>query len=503
MDPGGSESPEPHRRGLLDALRHGVPGPARIVALACTTAILAIVGRALAQGADAGTAAVPGEVAGGTWSDPRAIPLAIAFLLLLVSSGLISASETAIFSLTRFDQVKLRRRRGPGARTLPYLLDRPNETLTTILALNNLVNVCISLAGGALSEIRFAGEAQGLAIAAFGTTAALLVFGEVLPKCVAHATAPVAAPWLSLLIAPAARLLAPVRFVMNAFLRRVFHLLGIDEPRPEAEVSEEELKAVMSAGEVTRLFEEGERDMISGVFDLRHTFAEEIMTPRGDVVAIPRSLSQEDALALMRGRRVNRLPVHDESPDHIVGFVLAKEVLLNPSRPWTEMIREILCVPPRVRLLDLLERFRRDSTKIAAVVDEYGGFAGIVTLHDLMEEIVGDMTQAKRGESPEFQETSPGRWTVLGRMNLDDLQEAIGVPFPDDMGTTVAGFVMNRGGRIPTVGETVRHENLLLRVKTMTGRRIVEIEIERSRGEGADEAPGAASAGEPAGRNGR
>lgn len=403
------------------------------------------------------------------------------FFGLLLASAVTSGSETAIFSLNKLDLVRARARPSRTTRAVLYLLDHPNDTLTTLLVMNNGINVALSLTAGALSEIYFGGgEVGGYAVAAFGTTAFLLVFGEVLPKTISHLRAHIVANVVAFPIFLMTFIFIPIRAVMNRFIRWVFRRLNVPESRMSQIVSEEELKAMINAREVSTLLEEDEREMIHGVFDLRHTFAEEIMVPRGEVAALPDGLSQEEMLAKLRETPHARILIYRDNLDHLLGYVLAKQVLLEPARDWKKFIRDAPCVPMRVRLVDLLTQFRRRSTKLAVLVDEYGGVAGIVTLHDLLEEIVGDMAEFHEPVEHEYQEIEPGRWRVRGRMNLDELGEAINVSFPDDMGTTIAGFFMNMLGQVPSVGAEYQYNGVLMKVTRMVGRRIMLLELTRT-----------------------
>lgn len=410
---------------------------------------------------------------------PRApTNLILVFFGLLLASAATAGAETAIFSLNKLDLVHARGRPSQTTRSILYLLDHPNDTLTTLLVVNNGVNIALSLTAGALSETLLGAEAVGgYAIAGFGTAAFLIVFGEVIPKTISHLRARsvaniVAPPTVALAI-----LFLPLRYVINRFIKWVFIRLKVPETRMTELVSEEELKAMIGAREVSTLLEADEREMIHGVFDLRHTFAEEIMVPRTEVTAYPDTLTQQEMLARLRETNHARVLIYRETLDHLVGYLLAKQVLLEPEKDWRKSIREAPLVPMRVRLVDLLPMFRRHSTKIAVLVDEYGGVAGIVTLHDLLEEIVGDITELHEPTEQECQRTGPGRWRVRGRMNLEDLGKQLDVKFPDNMGNTIAGFVMNMLGRVPSPGAELQHDGLNLKVLRMAGRRVTLLEI--------------------------
>lgn len=417
-------------------------------------------------------------------------------VLLLLLSGFTSAAETAIFSLDRIDLLQLRTDARGFRRALGNLLAKPNDTLTTILILNNLVNVSLSLVGGAMAELYQTGMSPTLlAIVALCVTGLILVFGEVLPKCIAQFTAHWLAPYVAWPIYAIGIGMWPVRRIMNVLIGWVFSILRIPQAREADIVSEEELKVMLGAGRVSNLLEEEEREMIMGVFELDDTYAEQIMVPRSEVFSLPRDLDQAAMLIELRRSTHGRVPIYESSRDHLVGFVLAKEVLLNEHEDWGEYIRDILHVPERMRLDDLLRQFRRSSTQIAAVVDEYGQLAGIVTIRDLLEEIVGEMPE--RGEKfvPECKAMKDGSLRVQGKMKLAELARTLEIEFPEDIGSTAAGFMMNMLGEVPHEGSELQYAGHIFRVKRMAGRRVASLEVI-----GAAPEPAAAATGANGGR---
>jgi putative hemolysin len=400
------------------------------------------------------------------------------FAALLVLSGFVSGTETAIFSLDRIEVLHTKAAPGSLRRALAYLLERPNDTLTTILILNNVINVAISLVGGAIAELYFHSlSPTALTLVAFAVTAAILVFGEVVPKCVAQVVAHGIAPWVAWPTLLFAVVLRPVRRLMNALIRRVFHLLGIPEPGEADLVSEEELKVLLGAGRVSTLLEEEEREMILGVFELDDTYAEQIMTPRSEVLALPDTLSQQEVIEKLKTAAHSRIPVYHGDLDHPVGFILAKEVLLNHPEDWHACVREIPLIPERMRLDDLLGRFRKSSTKIAAVVDEYGQVAGVVTIRDVLEEIVGDMAERHEKVVEEVKTLDDGRVRVHGRTRLPDLARTLSLDLPPEMGATAGGFVMNMLGHVPHEGDELLYGGYTFRVVRMLGRKVLTLEV--------------------------
>lgn len=448
--------------------RHGL---ARIVARAASVFILILVGTWLLP---AGETASP-----ATQSEGFLLHLAILFVALLGGSGLISSSETALFSLDKLDLSQLKNSRHMTDRIIVYLLDRPNDTLVTILIINNFLNVAISLTAGAFMDTLFKGiSPAAFALAAFIATTGILLFGEIIPKIIAHLKPRSTARLLAMPLVGVHWLLNPLRIVLGFILRRLFHLLKIPEHSAD-EVSEEELKMMISSGEVSQVLQEDEREMIDGVFDLRHTVVAEILTPRMSAQALPDNLTQEEMVARLREMDHNRVPVYKETMDDVLGFLLAKEVLLDEKGCWRDHLRKALCVPERIGLLDLLRMFRDEHTKFAVVVDEYGGVAGIVTLQDLLEEIVGDIYEKHEHNDQEIEPLGENHWRISGQTNLDVIHEQLNVQLPSHKGRTLGGFVMNTLGHIPAVGEELQEPPLHFRVEKMAGRRVFSLIVTR------------------------
>lgn len=436
----------------------------------------------------AATALAAGSV-GWSYAQPPAAPAAdatvivwmiLAFLGLLAGSAFASSSEIALFSLDKLDLSQLRNSSHWTDRAILRLLGRPNDTLITILILNNFFNIAASLTAGSMMSVIFPQRsALTFTLAAVLASGGILVLGEILPKVVAHLSPQRFARLLAPPLAACAWLMTPVRLVLGLLLKGLFAAFSIPENVADEDVSEEELKVMISSGEVSQVLEEDEREMIDGVFELRRTVAAEILTPRMAVTGVPDDLDQPAMVERLRRSPNNRVLVYHESMDHPLGFLLVKEALLDEKGNWRDHLREALLVPEGVGLLDLLKLFRQKRVKIAIVVDEYGGVAGIVTLQDLLEEIVGDIYEKHEHDQQEIAPVGEEEWRVAGTAALARLGETCGVDFPEERGRTVGGFVMNTLGRIPDVGDEVTWEALSLTVEKMAGRRLQTVRVRR------------------------
>jgi len=291
-----------------------------------------------------------------------------------------------------------------------------------------------------------------------------------------------------------AALLRVVRPALRGLLRTVARRPG-PEGGPvedeEEEVSEREIQAFLDVGEAAGIFEEEEGELLGSLVEFFDTTVREVMTPRTDMVAVPRTTSFDELLAIFAETHRSRIPVYEGTVDHIQGVVHVKSVvehLKNGDRPAAgELARECLVVPEAKKLGDLLRDFQQQHQQMAIVVDEYGGTAGLVTLEDVLEEIVGEIRdEHEAGEPPEWQQVREGVFRLQGRAPLEVLEELFGVEVDEEEVDTVGGLVFARYGTVPETGAEVVDEGLGLRfvVEQVDERRVAAVLVERLAGQG-------------------
>jgi CBS domain containing-hemolysin-like protein len=250
-----------------------------------------------------------------------------------------------------------------------------------------------------------------------------------------------------------------------------------------AEETSEATTAYLKTGEQEGLIEGEERRLLQSIVDFGDTLVREVMTPRPDIVAIPESATIGALRALFREQEYSRFPVFGESLDNIAGFVFVKDlVALNPaddSRPITSLLRPAVIVPESKRVPELLKQFQRQQTQIAIVVDEYGGTAGLVTIEDLLEEIVGEIRDEYDVESEPVVDEGGGRFVFHGKVDIDEVAQRLGVQIEREGFETVGGFLMTHLGRVPAVGERVDIDGLSVEVLEVDRRRVHKVRIRR------------------------
>lgn len=407
------------------------------------------------------------------------VPLAL-LVFLTLSAATLAAAEAALISLSR-----LWPEARAGKSELVRWMESPERTLETSHLGRAFAHIGLTLALWSLVVRLTAGLAPAIQAALTAALAVLVIFGlcESLPRAIGL-RAPAAT---TRLIGKPANVLWTALVPFQRILRFAFGRPGAAEEPGVALVAECELELMMAIGGRESPLEEDEREMVEGVLELSRTTAEEIMVPRNELRTIGREDTRECVAEVFSEMNHSRLLVCGDSPDQVIGFMHRKEFLLYPERPWPDLIRKPLLVPPSLGLGELLERFRSQRIFLAVVADDYGGTMGIVTLKDVLEAIVGDIEDesshgeitSANGGAPEepIRMAEDGSWLVWGRVEIEDLNEHLPSPLDEERARTVSGFVINTLGHIPEEGELLESDGYRFLIHSMAGPRIQELEI--------------------------
>jgi len=400
------------------------------------------------------------------------------FLLCVVLSAFFSSSEVALISITRARVRTLVNDRKPGSAALAALKESPDRFLITILIGNTIVNIAAASIATAIAISVFG--SIGVGIATFVVVIVLLVFGEIGPKIYAS-RAPDAFPRA---VAPVilflSRLLSPVIWAIE----KVSPSLGLGRNDSEPAVTEEEIKEWIDVGKEEGTIEQDEQDMLYSVLEFGDTTAREIMTPRVDVIVMDDTTALGDAIRVFNETGFSRIPVYHDQIDNITGVLNVKDVFSAMVSNRKDLsIKEIMYdptfVPETKKIDDLLKELQVHRVQIAIIIDEYSSFVGIVTVEDILEELVGDIRDEYDREEPDVQKIAEGVYVLDAQMWVDDANEEIGIALPtDESYETVGGLLIDRLGHLPQhPGEKVEidHGRITLVVMQMHGRRIVKI----------------------------
>jgi putative hemolysin len=386
----------------------------------------------------------------------------------LGTSFLCSILEAILLSVTHGYVHVLKDRGGKAGAYLHQMQRRIDEPIAAILALNTIANTFGAALGGALA-LQLFGDAW-MAVFSAGLTLVILLFSEILPKTLGATLWPKLAPVAAYVLRGMILLMKPVVVPLTFYAR----LITPRQERPST-VSRSELQALARIGRREGALDEDEWRVVSSVMSLDQVPVGEVMTPRTDIVAVPIEATVEEAKTLMLNEGHLRLPVFEESLDRIVGILLARD-LWRADRDGVVDIRQVTrpiqFAPAAKPVDDLIREMRTDRVKMVIVLDEFGGTSGLVTLEDLLEEIVGEIQDEHEDDEPQdFQALESGEVKVWGGVSLRELSERLDLDLPEDIYDTLGGFMFSRLNRIPRVGDVVEVEGGTFRVLKMRGRR--------------------------------
>jgi len=410
----------------------------------------------------------------------------ILFIVLLFLSAFFSAAEVAIFGLSRRDEEEFSEREDKASRKLSALLASSQRTLITILTGNNAVNVAAaSLAAIIASNIcayYHIAPSLGLIIEIVVVTGLLLILGEITPKIFALQNPRL----LALRVAAPITLIKTVIYPLVTFFAAITdfftRLVGVEKIR--LTYSADELKTLVEISEEKGNLEEAEREMISSIFEFGDTLVKEIMIPRTDIKMMEMDTSLEEMVDNIKEWGFSRYPIYKETRDNVIGMLYAKDLLPyirsgGEKFNLAKLMRKAYFVPENKEIAELLREFQVNKIHLAVVVDEYGGTAGIITLEDILEEIVGEIQDEYDQEAALFSRQSDGSIIADARMTIEDVNEALEenlIPEDDDY-ETLGGFVYDLFGKIPQTNESREFGGHIFTVLEIEGQRLKRIRI--------------------------
>lgn len=422
-------------------------------------------------------------------------------IICLGLSGFFSASETAFVALPRARLMHLVRIGRPGADRVSHIIQRPERFLATVLLGNNLVNTAAAALATVLALNLIANKSLSVLAATAGVTTFLLLFGETLPKNVAWRRSERVAFAVSRPIRLVEQALSPVVSLLQLFSTMTNRVFGISAVTPP--MGEEEIRMMISAGAQTGTVEAGEAELLEKVFRFGDRQMQEIMTPRPDIVWIEQGVSLEEFLTVYSQHTHTRFPVYDGTMENVVGVLSVKDILAGmrglqdvPGVTVTGQIRPAFFVPETKSVSETFKEMREGGHSMVLTVDEFGGIAGLATLKQMMEVVVGQM--GEEGSAPEDSVTALGRDTFRmdAGLAISEINEELELGIPEGDYQTLAGFILDRLGSIPEVGDVMESGDLRITIKAMDGVRIAEVELRRINagpGSGVRPGPGADS----------
>ncbi len=407
----------------------------------------------------------------------------IVLFILLVCSAFISGTEVAFFSLSQTDLDEAANSKSKKQQTVVKLLENPKKLLATILISNNFINILIVLVFAFLGEEIFSSIENTylrFAIEVGLVTFLILLFGEVLPKVYATRNAMKLATFMVTPINFLNKVLTPFSVPLMSLTNFVENRLGQKQTNLSVEKLSQALE--LTSDDATT---DDEQKILEGIVNFGNTETVQIMKPRIDMFAIADDESYENVVAQIVKNGFSRNPIYHESVDEIVGVLYAKDLLPHLNKKnfkWQKLLREPFYVPENKKLDDLLKEFQEKKIHLAIVVDEYGGTSGIVTLEDIIEEIVGDISDEFDDDDLSYSKIDEHNYVFDGKTSIKDFSKVLDIEeelFEEDKGETetLAGFILEISGKFPKVKEVIKFNNLAFKVEAVDKRRLKQVKV--------------------------
>ena len=397
-------------------------------------------------------------------------------IILLSASAFFSSAETALMTSNKLKMRNLADNGNKRAAKVLKVTENTDKMLSAILIGNNIVNLTASSISTALTLKIFGSKLVGIATGIL--TFLILVFGEITPKNVASKNAENMALAYIGVISFLVTLLTPVIFIVNTVAKFVISIFNKNGDDNNA-VTEEELRAMVEYSHEEGIIENEEKKMIVNVVDFGDTVAGDIMVPRVDMVMVDEKSSYEEILQVFREERYTRIPVYEETPDNVIGILNVKDFLLIEDKEnfvMKELLREPLYTYEYKKTSALMMDMRKTGANIVIVLDEYGITAGLITLEDMLEEIVGEIRDEFDADEDEgITKISDLEYLIDGSTNLDDINDRIGLSLSSEEYESIGGLIMEKLGRLPVEGEIINFDNIVLTVKKMDHARIEKV----------------------------
>lgn len=408
----------------------------------------------------------------------------LGLVFLLIFRIFLSASE---LSLTTVNRIRLIHQADDGiynARLVIKLMGESNKFLSALLFLTLLADT----ATAAIATILVGRYLPyGAAIATGGVTLVLFIYAEMIPKTYALNNSEKVALLVVRPVSWLTHVVYPLTYIFIKIANVTTKILGGKTKKEGPFLNEEEIKAIVTVGEEEGVIEEEEKEMIHSIFEFSDTVVREVMIPRVDMHAVESLTPLNDVMDLIIKVGHSRIPVFKKNVDNVVGIIYAKDLLIHLNKPRgsqkdtkakvTDLMRQAYFVPESKHVSALLKEMQKKKSHMAIVLDEYGGTAGLITIEDILEEIVGEIFDEYDLEEAMVEPLTESSYRLDARANLDEVSELLNVKFPDEVGDTIGGLVYNLVGHTPANGEEVSFRNLNFQVEKVVGRRILKIVV--------------------------
>ncbi len=412
--------------------------------------------------------------------DDIILPRSILLGILLAFSAFFAACEAAFFSLNPAQLAIIKETRGRGGQLINFLLEKPRELLITIYIGNELVNIAISALVTSIA-LKLFGDI-GLAIAIGVGTFLILMFGEIVPKSLslnfAEKFALFAARPLNLFY----RLVFPIQKRFTRLAEIIMSGIGILPKSKNNRISDEEFTSMVELGKDEGVIDAEESELIHNVMEFGGKTVGDVMTPKIDMFVLNANDTMEEILPKILENFYSRVPVYDEKEENIIGILLTKTLIRHRHQPkgkfnLKNIVKPLISVPESRKIKDMLQDFKKLKRHMAIVLDEFGSVSGLVTLEDILEELVGEIDSEMRQEENPITKITEKRFRLASTCSISDFNEEFNCELPNGDITTIGGFVFGLFGRVPRSGESISYDRFKFRIEKMKGARILSLHL--------------------------
>ncbi len=407
------------------------------------------------------------------------LTMLIILLILIILSAFFSSAETALTTVSKITIRSMIEDGNKKAVIVDKIINNQGKMLSAILIGNNLVNIIASALATILAQNLFGQYAVSFATGLL--TIVVLIFGEITPKSLATLNALKLSLAYAKVIYSLMFLLTPAIFIINKLAYFFMRMLGIDPTKKMASITETELRTIVDVSHEEGIIEKEERQMINNVFDFGDAIASDVMVPKIDMTMADINSTYEELIKIFRSEKYTRIPIYQDSTDNVIGIINMKDLLLyNPEEIFDvrKYLRSAFYTYESKKLSELMIEMKKTSVNIVIVLDEYGVTAGLITLEDLLEEIVGEIhDEYDLDEDEPIKKISENIYILEGQMKIDDLNDYLGVNLSSDDYDSIGGLIIEKLDRLPTVGDKITIDSLSFKVTSMDKMRINYVDL--------------------------
>ncbi len=400
-------------------------------------------------------------------------------LILIILSAFFSSAETALTTVSKITIRSMIEEGNKKAIIVDKIINNQGKMLSAILIGNNLVNIIASALSTILAQNLFGQYAISFATGLL--TIVVLIFGEITPKSLATLNALKLSLAYAKIIYSLMFLLTPAIFIINKMAYFFMRLMGIDPTKKMASITETELRTIVDVSHEEGIIEKEERQMINNVFDFGDAIASDVMVPKIDMTMADINSTYDELIKIFRSEKYTRIPIYQDSTDNVIGIINMKDLLLyNPEEIFDvrKYLRSAFYTYESKKLSELMMEMKKTSVNIVIVLDEYGVTAGLITLEDLLEEIVGEIhDEYDLDEDEPIKKISENIYILEGQMKIDDLNDYLGVNLSSDDYDSIGGLIIEKLDRLPTAGDKITIDSLSFKVTSMDKMRINYVEL--------------------------